>query len=206
MELELFREKLLYLAKGASMCVFAGSLPRGVEPDIYASLVRDVRRIGVVTVLDTDGDPLRLAMRAEPDVISPNELECEELVGHEFNDDHDRCQAVVEMTRLGAGEAVMTVQDGCYAQVIEEGSPVLYRVHVREQEVRSRIGSGDAFLAGYVAARYTGRPPVECLRYGVACGAQSTQHFGAGLLDPAKVDRLLGEVQAEQVEIAAEIS
>jgi 1-phosphofructokinase/tagatose 6-phosphate kinase len=29
-ELDLFREKLLYLAKGASMCVFAGSLPRGV--------------------------------------------------------------------------------------------------------------------------------------------------------------------------------
>src|SRR5579859_246015 len=205
-ELELFREKLLYLAKGASMCVFAGSLPRGVEPDIYAGLIREVRRIGVLTVLDTDGDPLRLAMRAEPDVISPNELECEELVGHEFNDDHDRAAAVVEMTRLGAGEAIMTVQDGCFAQVIEDGAPVLYRVHVREQEVRSRIGSGDAFLAGYVAARYSGRPPVECLRYGVACGAQSTQHFGAGLLDPVKVDRLLGEVQAERVEIAAEIS
>ena len=31
-ELELFREKLLYLAQGASICVFAGSLPRGVEP------------------------------------------------------------------------------------------------------------------------------------------------------------------------------
>ena len=30
-ELELFRDKLLYLAKGASMCVFAGSLPRGVD-------------------------------------------------------------------------------------------------------------------------------------------------------------------------------
>jgi len=205
MELELFREKLLYLAKGASMCVFAGSLPRGVEPDVYAGLVREVRRVGVLTVLDTDGDPLRLAMRAEPDVISPNELECEELVGHEFNDDSDRCQAVVEMTRLGAGEAIMTVQDGCYAQIIESGSPVLYRVHVREQEVRSRIGSGDAFLAGYVAARYSERSPVECLRYGVACGAQSTQHFGAGLLDPQKVDRLLGEVEAEQVEIGAEI-
>jgi 1-phosphofructokinase family hexose kinase len=206
MELELFRDKLLYLAKGASMCVFAGSLPRGVEPDVYAGLIREVRRLGVLTVLDSDGDPLRLAMRAEPDVISPNELECEELVGHEFNDDGDRCQAVVEMTRLGAGEAIMTVQDGCYAQILESGSPVLYRVHVREQEVRSRIGSGDAFLAGYVAARYSGRAPVECLRYGVACGAQSTQHFGAGLLDPPKVDRLLGEVEAEQVEIAAEIS
>ncbi len=205
-ELELFREKLLYLAKGASICVFAGSLPRGVEPDIYAGLIREVKRIGVLTILDTDGDPLRLAMRAEPDVVSPNELECEELVGHEFNDDDDRAQAAAEMTRLGAGEAIMTVPDGCYAQVHEDGGPVLYRVLVQEQEVRSRIGSGDAFLAGYVAARYSGRAPVECLRYAAACGAESTQHFGAGLLDAGKVERLLGEVEAVRVEAPAEIS
>ena len=31
-ELELFVDKLLYLAKGAAMCVFSGSLPRGVGP------------------------------------------------------------------------------------------------------------------------------------------------------------------------------
>ena len=203
-ELELFREKLLYLAKGASMCVFAGSLPRGVEPEIYAELIREVRRLGVVTVVDTEGEPLRLATRAEPDVISPNELEAEELVGQEFNDVADRAQAVVEMTRLGAGEAIMTVRDGCYASVLDD-STSLYRVSVEEQEARSRIGSGDAFLAGYVAARYAGRSPVECLRYGVACGAESIQHFGAGVLDPAKVDRLLAEVEAERLEIGAEI-
>jgi 1-phosphofructokinase/tagatose 6-phosphate kinase len=203
-ELELFREKLLYLAKGASMCVFAGSLPRGVETDVYADLIREVKRLGVLTVVDTEGEPLRLATRAEPDVISPNELEAEELVGQEFNDVADRAQAVVEMTRIGAGEAIMTVRDGCYATVHEEG-PTLYRVSVEEQEARSRIGSGDAFLAGYVAARYAGRSPVDCLRYGVACGAESIQHFGAGMLDPGKVDRLLGEVVAEQLEIGAEI-
>jgi 1-phosphofructokinase/tagatose 6-phosphate kinase len=203
-ELDLFREKILYLAKGASMCVFAGSLPRGVEPEIYAELIREVRRLGVVTVVDTEGEPLRLATRAEPDVISPNELEAEELVGQEFNDVADRAQAVVEMTRLGAGEAIMTVRDGCYASVLDD-STSLYRVSVEEQEARSRIGSGDAFLAGYVAARYAGRSPVECLRYGVACGAESIQHFGAGVLDPAKVDRLLAEVEAERLEIGAEI-
>ena len=195
-EMELFREKLLYLAKGASICVFAGSLPRGVEPDVYASLIREVRKLGVTTMIDTDGEPLRLAMRAEPDVVSPNELEAEELVGHEFNDVDDRAQAVVEMTRLGAHEAIMTVPDGCYAQVLEGGVPALYRVRIEEQEARSPVGSGDAFLAGYVAARYAGRSPVECLRFGVACGAESTQHFGAGILEPAKVDRLLDEVDA----------
>ncbi len=204
-ELELFHEKLLYLAKGASICVFAGSLPRAMDADVYAGLIRELRKLGVATMIDTEGEPLRLAMRAEPAVVSPNELEAEELVGHEFNDGDDRAQAVAEMTRLGAVEAIMTVPDGCYAHVLEGGIPALYRVRVEEQEARSSIGSGDAFLAGYVAARYAGRTPVECLRFGVACGAESTQHFGAGIIDPTRVDRLLPEVEAERVEIGAEI-
>ena len=99
----------------------------------------------------------------------------------------------------------MTVSDGCYAYVSEGGNQALYRVRVEEQEARSTIGSGDAFLAGYIAGRYQGRSPLECLRYGVACGAESVQHFGAGLIDPVAVDRLLGEVELEHLEIGAEI-
>jgi 1-phosphofructokinase/tagatose 6-phosphate kinase len=203
-ELLLFREKLLYLAKGASMCVFAGSLPRGVELGVYGELINEVRKLGVTTVLDTDGEPLRLGVRAEPDVVSPNELESEELVGHEFNDIRDRSEAIVEITRLGAREAIMTVPDGCYACVLDDGSPSLLRVSVEEQEARSSVGAGDAFLAGYVAARYGGSSPVECLRFAVACGAESTQHFGAGVIDPDRVERLLGEVVAERLQIEAE--
>jgi len=203
-EMEMFRDKLLYLAKGASMCVFAGSLPRGVAPDVYAGLIRELKKLGVTTIVDTEGEPLRLATRAEPNVVSPNELEAEELVGHEFNDIDDRARAVTEMTRLGPAEAIMTVSDGCYAHVLDGGA-ALYRVRIEEQEARSAIGSGDAFLAGYIAARYLGRSPTECLRYGVACGAESVQHFGAGLLDPAAVDRLLPEVELEPLQIGAEI-
>ncbi len=204
-DLELFHDKLLYLAKGASMCVFAGSLPRGVPPDVYAGLIRELKKLGVTTIVDTEGEPLRLAARAEPAIISPNELEAEELVGHEFNDVDDRASAVSEMTRLGPAEAIMTVSDGCYANVLDGGAHALYRVRIDEQEARSTIGSGDAFLAGYIAARYLERSPIECLRYGVACGAESVQHFGAGLIDPSAVDRLLGEVELEHLQIAAEI-
>lgn len=206
-ELDLFREKLMYLAKGASICVFAGSLPWGVDPDIYADLIRSVRKLGVTTIIDTDGEPLRHAVRAEPEVVSPNELEAEELVGHEFNDADDRAGAVAEMVRLGPREAIMTVPDGCFAQVLDEsGSPGLYRVTVEPLEARSPIGSGDAFLAGYVAARYADRPVVDCLRFGVACGAESTQHIGAGILEPVKVERIFDTVRAEQLSLPAHVS
>jgi 1-phosphofructokinase/tagatose 6-phosphate kinase len=205
-EVELFVDKLLYLAKGASVCVFAGSLPREVDTDIYATLIRELRRLNVLTVVDTDGEPMRRAVRAEPDVISPNVLESEELVGHEFNDDEDRMIAVREMCELGARQAVMTMPDGCFAQVVAKDAPepVLYRVRVRPGaiEPRATVGSGDAFLAGFVAARYNGRDHADALAYGVACGAESTQHLGAGLVDPDRVDRLLGDVEVDKATLA----
>lgn len=201
-EIELFVDKLLYLAKGASLCVFAGSLPRNVDVEIYARLIPELKRLGVDTVVDTDGDPLTRAVRAEPDVISPNVLEAEELIGHEFNDADDQLSAVTELVELGAREAIMTTPDGCLASLLPEGSSssrTLYRVLLEQPvEARATIGSGDAFLAGFVAARYTGSPPEECLRHGVACGAEATRHLGAGLVDPSQVERLLGQVSVER--------
>ena len=151
------------------MCVFAGSLPRDVDVDVYARLIRELRRLGVDCVVDTDGDPLRRAVRAEPDVISPNVLEAEELVGHEFNDEEDHCIAVREMVELGAREAIMTAPDGCYALMAPEEPGAAARALPRARcaagsvEPRATVGSGDAFLAGFVAARYNGRSPSECL-------------------------------------------
>ena len=161
---------------------------------MYAELIKELRKLGLVVVIDTDGDPLRHAVRAEPHVVSPNMLEAEELVGHEFNDDEDRIIAVREMVALGAEEAIMTTPDGCFASVRDEGETTLYRVRIEPREAVATVGAGDAFLAGYVAARYGDKPPAECLRHGVACGAESVQRLGAGLVDPSKVDRLLGEV------------
>jgi 1-phosphofructokinase family hexose kinase len=195
-ELELFVDKLLYLAKGAEMCVFSGSLPRGVEPDVYARLITELRKIGVTTVLDSEGDALMLGTRAEPSVVSPNELEAEELVGHEFSDDQDRLGALHEIAELGSSEVIMTLPSGCLA-LLGDAERTLYRATLDPLEPVSAVGSGDAFLAGYVAARYGGSTPEECLRFAVACGAESTQHFGAGVLDPREVERLVPEVRVD---------
>ena len=119
-ELALFVDKLLYLAKGADICVFSGSLPRGVDADLYASLIAEMRRLDITTVVDSEGDPLRLALRAEPTLVTPNEIEAEQLVGHEFADDDDRIAGVREMVALGAKEAIMTSASGCIALFSEE--------------------------------------------------------------------------------------
>ncbi len=205
-EVELFHDKLLYLARGAAIVVFAGSLPPGVEPGIYAELIADLERMEVTTVIDTDGEPLRRAVRAEPDVVSPNVLEAEELVGHEFAGEAERSLVVREIAALGPREAIMTLPDGCFAQVLVDDRPLVKRARIEPREPIAKSGSGDAFLAGYLAARYEGRAPDQCLRFGVACGAESTGRLGAGLIDPREARRLMGDVELSVVELRAEIT
>jgi 1-phosphofructokinase/tagatose 6-phosphate kinase len=93
----------------------------------------------------------------------------------------------------------MTLPSGCVA-LLGDGERSLYRATLDPLEPVSAVGSGDAFLAGYVAARYGGRTPEDCLRFAVACGAESTQHFGAGVLDPREVERLAPEVRVETLD------
>jgi fructose-1-phosphate kinase PfkB-like protein len=202
-ELDHFVEKLLYLAKGAAMCVFSGSQPRGVEPGLYGRLIDELRRLGVSTVLDSEGEPLQLATRRGPDLVSPNELEAEGLVGREFADEEDRVAGVAEMVELGARESIMTLPNGCLALLSDGTEKRVFRASLDPLEPVSAVGSGDAFLAGFVAARYSGSGNEDCLRFAVACGAESTQHFGAGVVDLREVERLRPDVRVERIEPSA---
>jgi 1-phosphofructokinase/tagatose 6-phosphate kinase len=204
-EVESFVARLGYLSDGAKLCVLAGSLPPGAGDDLYARLVKDLGERGVPVVLDVEGDAMRAGLRAGASVVTPNEREAEELVGQEFADRDDLVQGLTELIRLGAGEAAITRPDGCVAVVGEGAERRFLEVRTESLEPVSTVGSGDAFLAGYVAARYDGRPPGECLAYGVACGAESTQHFGAGMVDRNQVERLLGEVHVQDLEVPAEV-
>jgi tagatose 6-phosphate kinase len=204
-EVEAFVERIEYLASGAKICVLAGTLPPGAGDDLYARLVKDLRARGVAVVLDAEGEAMLAGLRAGASVVTPNEREAEELVGQEFADVGDLAHGLTELTRLGAEEAVITRPDGCVAAVGAGVERRILEVRTEPLDPVSTVGSGDAFLAGYVAARYEERSADECLAYGVACGAESTQHFGAGIVDRIQVERLLGEVAVHDLEVPAEV-
>jgi 1-phosphofructokinase family hexose kinase len=204
-EVDRFVEKLLYLAQGATLCVLAGSIPPGVDPAVYSRLISELRRLGVLAVLDTEGEPMRAGLRAEPAVVAPNADEAEEAVGHEFNDADDLSLGLRGLVEMGAGEAIITREAGCVAIVGEGPERRRFDVQIEALEPVAAVGSGDCFLAGYVAARYEGASPRECLAYGVACGAESTQHFGAGQVDRDEVERLLGRVEIRELDVPARV-
>src|SRR5688500_4815898 len=99
-ELAILGDKLAYLSRGAEFVVFSGSLPRGVDDGFYLDAIRDANRRGVPTVLDSEGEPLRRGIEAEPYLVTPNVREAEQLVGHEFGGEEDMVAALDEIVDL----------------------------------------------------------------------------------------------------------
>jgi 1-phosphofructokinase family hexose kinase len=201
-ELEVLMGKIRYLLKGADVFVIAGSLPRGVPANFYATLVKELRGARMVTAVDATGPALRAALSAEPGVVSPNVREAEEIVGHEFGDEEDMAAAAETLAQMGAETALIHHENGCVARVRTESSKrgATYRaVLPARSDVMSTVGSGDAFLAGYLSARYGHQPPEVALALAVACGAASTQRVGAGVLDPSDVEALRRRVEVSEI-------
>jgi 1-phosphofructokinase family hexose kinase len=199
-ELEHLREKLRYLSSGADFVVLAGSLPRGVDADFYGDLIRELNRRQVPTVLDAEGEPLRLGLEAEPFLVPPNQREAEALVGQEFYEHQDFSLALDHIAELGARNVLITNETGCFARLRDGRKTLRYRVLAPQIEPVSTVGSGDVLLAGYVAAQLEGRPTEDALRSAVAAGAASTLELGAGRLDPRVASQLTHDVRLTDFE------
>ena len=199
-ELEVLMEKLHYLARAADLVIFAGSLPRGVGDDFYAEAMREISRRGVRVALDTEGQPLRRGLDAEPFLVSPNQHEVEGIVGQELEDDDDFLMALDAIAEMGARNVLITCETGCFALVREERQARRYRAVAPHLEAISTVGAGDVLLAQWVMARLEDRPPDEALRLAVAAGAASTLEVGAGRFAPREAARLVADVEIQQLQ------
>jgi 1-phosphofructokinase family hexose kinase len=199
-ELDMLLEKLAYLSRGADVVVFAGSLPRGVDPGFYAEAIRELSKRRVRAVLDTEGEPLRLGVEAEPWLVSPNQREAEGLVGQEFHDEEDFLMALDAIAELGARNVLVGHDTGAFLLVREERRTQRFDARIAPVEPLAPTGAGDAMLAAYLAARSSEQSTEEALRAAVASGAAATLELGAGRFDPREASRLAASVDVTAVE------
>jgi 1-phosphofructokinase family hexose kinase len=198
-ELEMLLDKLRYLSRVASYVVFCGSLPRNVDDDFYGEAIRELSRRGVRCVLDSEGEPLRIGVEAEPFLVSPNQREAEGLVGQEFSEDEDFLMALDTIADLGARNVLITREATCYALFREDRVVRRFRASVERVDPLAAVGAGDVLLAGFLAARYNSEPLDAALRNAVGSGAASVLEVGAGRFDPREASRLATGVEVAEL-------
>ncbi len=196
-EIETLFEKLHYLSKAARLVVLAGSLPVGAPEDLYAVIIRELARLDRPAVIDVAGEPLRAALAAGPLLVSPNAREAEEVIGYEFAEESDQIGGATALMEMGAKNALIHSLTGCVGR-FADGRTFQARIDA-PIDVVSTIGSGDAFLAGFLSAWTIGESPETALRTAVACGMANATMLGAGMFDMGDIAAFANAVEVTQI-------
>jgi 1-phosphofructokinase len=150
--------------------VFSGSIPPGCSASQLVSLMTSVTDLGASLAVDTSGDALTAAISAHPRVIKPNRAELAQAVGRELDSISEVIAAAQELRELGV-ERVLVSLGAEGAVLVGEHGAIVGESTV--QHLRSTVGAGDCFLAGFLSKFAVdesdeGAALIEALAWGAA--------------------------------------
>lgn len=194
-----FLQQFQSFAKEAEIITVSGSLPRGLETNFYAEILKSAHASDSIVLLDSSGDALKRSLEGEhkPYLIKPNQEELADLVGLEIETEQDVIQALREPVLQGIPWIVVTL-GGQGALVRFENT--MYRVQIPKVEVKNAVGSGDSVIAGFASAISRKLSQTETIKHGVAMGVLNAMQEQTGHIDPKQVDWCINQIQVEKLD------
>jgi tagatose 6-phosphate kinase len=212
-EAEAFLDFYERLLPEALAVVLSGSLPPGLPDDYYVPLIHLASMAGKPVFLDTSGLALLPAIAARPLLVKPNATEIAQFIGREVRGVEDVVRAGKRIRKRGAHMVAITRGEQGAVLVTGHGN---WLAQVNVSNSLSSVGSGDAFIAGFIAGLHDAVEKrgigslsialavvdtlLEALVLGVACGAANTLRLGAGVLAREDVEHLRQMVNITAIE------
>ena len=174
-----------------TLAVFGGSLPAGMDVEIFKEFLRWIKGSGAKIAVDSSQLSLKDYIQLEPFIIKPNELELSAAVGSRLTEPSEIAKATEPL--LGRVEHILvSMGDRGLLRVTQSGYILAEPPRV---SAVSTVGAGDTALAGYIAALHRGCSDEECVRYAAACGTASVLLDGTGIITDEMVDDILPRVR-----------
>ncbi|WP_324715818.1 PfkB family carbohydrate kinase [Carboxydochorda subterranea] len=171
--------------------LLAGSLPRGVDVQVYERLIRYAREQGRPVFVDVPGAVLRALLPHRPALAKPNRREFQEAAGLCVAGMPALVDAARRLLASGFGPDHLVISLGSEGAVLVNGTGAWLAPNPPVEPVDS-ASAGDAMMAALVDGHLRGEPPPAILAWGVACGAAKVERPGGGFaLNPARARELL---------------
>ena len=191
-EVDELREAIVAAAAEVGLVVLSGSLCPGMPADFYATIIDELGP-EVVTIVDTNGPPLRAVAASSPSIIKPSQRELGALVGWNPATSQDIERAALEVLDLGDVGAVVASRGPAGALLVRRGERPMW-FHPPPVQPVSTVGAGDSMVAGIAASLAAGQSFTDAVRFGVAAGTAAVITPGSALCDVAAVEELVSRV------------
>ena len=193
----------MFMSTDADVICLCGSIPQGVEKDVYKVFTEFGKSTGKTVVLDCDGEALALGLTANPDIIKPNEYELENLglstgLFEKFSTDLDErlrdvTEACVKVAKRYKTTVICTRGADGSVHVNPQGD-VIFRESMKVRLI-GFSGAGDTFLSGYIAARFDkGFTEEYALICATAAGAMKVVLEGSELPEATDIDEAIDRI------------
>jgi 1-phosphofructokinase family hexose kinase len=192
-----FEANVVAAAARSSVVCISGSLPPGVPAHKFGSLIAHLVSEGVEVYVDAQGDALASALASKPAAIKVNAEEAGGLLGRPVATHRAAEASAKELLAGGIRQVLITL--GQAGAVLADSQGILF-ARAPSVPTVSAVGSGDAFLAAYVAARIDGLDRETALGRGVAAGAANAQSPFGGSFQLADFNRALAAVSVDGAE------
>ncbi len=195
-ELERFTRKIKNIYPRPDLIVVGGSLPRGIQGNIYYDIVMEARRYRVRTILDAEGQSLAEGIKAKPHLIKFNVHEAEELLKRELSTEDTIIKAALDLVGNGVEVAIISRgKDG----IIAASRKSVVKAIPPSVKVRSAVGAGDCTVAGLALKLAHNDALIEACRLGVAMGTAAVLTRGTELCHRADVENLLPQIKVWEI-------
>lgn len=184
------------LAEESNVITLSGSLPKGVEADIYARLITKAKEQGVKVILDSSGESLKEGIKACPTLVKPNKDEIEMLFGikiHGMEDVLTYAKKIYDTgipyvaISLGGEGALLICKDGTY-----HGKPP-------KLDVVNTVGCGDSMVAAFAVALEENLTPQEALKKAIAVASANAMTPETGNFKQADYEQIIQGVIVEKL-------
>ena len=180
------------LSARSDLFILSGSLPKGLDPQVYAQLIGLLRSHDCKVIVDTSGLALRAAVGATPTMVKPNVEEMEQWAGRRLATIAEQEDIVREWLQQGIHHVV--VSDGAKGVrwYSKNGS---WQALPPTVDVVSTVGAGDSLVAGLAYGLANDWEVEDTLVTATAVSALAVTQVGVGIsTQPDKFDELKQKV------------
>ncbi len=185
--LKSFFQQLENILKKADILVLSGSLPPFTPNDFYADCIQMANQMNVRTILDSDGEALKLGIRVKPYAIKPNQKELEHLVGKSLNGKEEIIHEMKLLARSGIG--VILVSMGDKGSILYHDHQI-YLAKTYPVSVQSTVACGDAMVAALAYCIQRDLPIEEMARITAAAGSLTAGKKGSETAGWAEIQKM----------------
>lgn len=195
-EVEHFLEEFDGIIDRSDVITISGSVPKGVDTAIYASMVRKIKEKGKKVILDTSGQLLEEGIKAAPTMIKPNSDEISALLGVSISNRQELIENGKKLQEKGIEYVVISL-GGDGALVITKDA--VYHGKPPKITPVNTVGCGDSMVAAFAVGLARNASIEECLRYAVSVSAANALTMATGNFREEDQKKLYDQVVVERL-------